>query len=169
VAILRIDEKSGIYGSHVKISLNGAQSVLPQEPTQLEASETEKQSIGERMVELAGQIEEFLRDGKFWIPTYEVMKLTGLTSGAAAQAFRHRWYDELRERYKSELLPNVIELYSYARVRGFFDVEIEELYSPPVLIDVEKLPPLFRGLAERAARASGAAIYRCSAGGSLPT
>jgi hypothetical protein len=101
------------------------------------------------MVELASQIEEFLRDGKFWIPTHEVMKLTGLTSGAAAQAFRKRWYDELRERYKSDLLPNVIELYRYARVRGFFDVEIEELCPSPVLVDVEKLPQLFRRLAER--------------------
>jgi hypothetical protein len=149
LAILRIDEGSGIYGSRVKISLNGAGPVLPQKPAQLEASEAEKQSIRERMVDLAGQIEAFLREGKFWIPTHEVMKLTGLTSGAAAQAFRHRWYDELRERYKSDLLPNVIELYGYARVRGFFDVEIEELYSSPVLIDVEKLPPLFRGLAEQ--------------------
>lgn len=154
MAILRIDEKSGIYGSRVKISLNGAQPVLPQEPEQLEATEAEKQSVRERMVELGCQIEEFLRDGKFWIPTHEVMKLTGLTSGAAAQAFRKRWYDELRERYKIEILPNVLELYSYARVRGFFDVEMEELYSSPVLVDVEKLPPLFRGLAERDAPSS---------------
>ena len=154
MAILRIDEKSGIYGSRVKISLNGARPVLPQEPTQLEATKAEKQRIRERLVELASRIEEFLRDGKFWIPTHEVMKLTGLTSGAAAQAFRKRWYDELRERYKLELLSNVIELYSYARVRGFFDVEIEELYSSPVLVNVEKLPPLFRGIADRDALSS---------------
>jgi hypothetical protein len=148
VAILRIDDNSGIYGSRVGISLNGAQPVPPQEPPQLEATEAEKQSIRERMVGLASRIEEFLRDGKFWIPTHEVMKLTGLTSGAAAQAFRKRWYDELIERYRVELLPHVVELYGYARVRGFFDVEIEELYSSSVLVDVEKLPPLFRVLAE---------------------
>jgi hypothetical protein len=149
VAILRIDDNSGIYGSRVKIFLNGAQPFPPQEPPQLEATKAEKQSIRERMVELASRIEEFLRDGKFWIPTHEVMKLTGLTSGAAAQAFRKRWYDELTERYRVELLSNVVELYGYARVRGFFDVEIEELYWSSVLVDVEKLPPLFRGLAER--------------------
>jgi hypothetical protein len=154
VAILRIDEGSGIYGSRVKISLNGAQPVPPQEPTQLEATEAEKQDIRARLVELASQIEEFLRNGKFWIPTHEVMKLTGLSSGAAAQAFRRRWYDELRERYKSELLSNVIEIYGYARVRGFFDVEIEELCPSPVLVDAEKLPQLFRRLAERDASSS---------------
>ena len=47
-----MDDNSGIYGSRVKISLNGAQPVPPQEPPQLEATEAEKQSIRERMVEL---------------------------------------------------------------------------------------------------------------------
>lgn len=141
---LRIEEGSGILGSRVKISLNGAQPVPPQKPQQLEVTEAEKQSIRKRMIELASLIEELLRDGKYWIPTHEVMKLTGLTTRASAQAFSVRWYARLAEQYRSELLPSVIDVYTYARARGFFDVAIEELYSSWVLVDVEKVPPLFR-------------------------
>lgn len=79
------------------------------------------------MIELASLIEEFLCDGKYWIPTHEVMKLTGLTTGAAAQALV-RWYGQLAEQYRRELPPSVIEVYTYARARGFFDVAMQTVF-----------------------------------------
>ncbi len=92
--IIRIDGQSGIVDSRVKIFIN-AESVPPQEPSQLPATEMEKQSIQERLVELASQIEGFLR-GKFWLSMPEAMALSGITDARAAHAgcrhpHRCRW------------------------------------------------------------------------------
>jgi hypothetical protein len=140
--IIRMDGQSGIVDSRVKIFVN-AEPVPPQEPSQLPATEMEKQNIQERLVELASQIEGFLR-GKFWLSMPEAMALSGITDARAAHAWRQEWHKDVAARYCREIHPSVIELYEYARVRGFFDPELEERYSSPLLIDAEVLPLLLR-------------------------
>lgn len=144
--IIRMDGQSGIIDSEVKIYVN-AQPVPPPEPPQLPTTDTERGNIQERLVELASQIEGFLC-GKFWLSMSEAMTLSGITDTRAAYAWRQEWHNEVAARYCREILPIVIELYEYARVRGFFDPELEECYSSRLLVTAETLPALLRRVAK---------------------
>ena len=142
VSVIRIDGKSGITNSEVIIRINAAP---PVEPPQLDVTETEKREIGARLLELAAEIEGFL--GEYPLPMLRAMELSGTTDIRAVRKWREEWDARLAARYCYEIRPKVGALYIHARVRGFFDPELEDYYSSSLLAGARGIPALLRKVA----------------------
>jgi hypothetical protein len=144
VDIIRIDGGSGIVGSEVTIHVN-TKPPPPEEPPQLDATEIEKSDIGERLRKLASEIEDHLGEYPLSIP--EAIALSGITDIPAVFKWRYEWDAQLAKRYCAEIYPKLNALYEYARVRGFFDPELEECYSSRLIASATRLPALLRKVA----------------------
>src|ERR1700733_1777793 len=145
---------ASISGSHVTIRVN-ADPVPLEEPPQVDTNETEKHDIREQMRQIASEIKEFLDGYPLSVP--EAMALSGLTDISAVFKWRREWDEKLAARYYVEIYPKLSELHEYARVRGFFDPELEECYSshmfvadgkPRLIVTARDLPALLRKVAE---------------------
>jgi hypothetical protein len=139
-----MDGGSGIIDCDVTIHVN-TKPVLPEEPLQLDSTETEKRDIRERLRKLASEIEDCL--GRYPLSIPDAIELSGITDIPAVFKWREEWDTQLATRYCAEIGPKVSELYQYARVRGFFDPELEKCYSSRLLVTAAALPLLLRTVA----------------------
>lgn len=142
--IIRMDGKSAIVDCEVTIHVN-TKPVPPEEPPQLAVSETEKCDIQDRLRVLASEIEECLDGYPLSIP--EAMELSGITDIPVVFEWRKEWDTQLAERYCAIIRPKISELYAYARVRGFFNPELEGCCSSRLLAVARQLPALLRKVA----------------------
>lgn len=149
-----MDGGASISGSQVTIHVN-TEPVPLEEPPQVDASETEKRAIRERMRQMASEIEDCL--GGYPLSVPEAKALSGLTDIPAVFKWRREWDEKLAARYYVEIYPKLSELHECARVRGFFDPELEECYSshmfvadgkPRLIVTARDLPALLRKVAE---------------------
>lgn len=147
-------ERSGLIGNDVNIRVSYGMPLPPKpapvEPAQIPTTEPEKATIRRELEELAQQIEELLRDD-YPLSPHEASERSGLgEEWPAVLNWRRSLEDGLRAKYVTEILPRVIDTYERARVRGFFDPEIEEQpHTSRVLMVIEKLPGLLRKAAAR--------------------
>jgi hypothetical protein len=139
-----MDGKSTIVDCEVAIQVN-TKPVPPEEPPQLDASETEMSDIRDRLRRLASEIEDCLDGYPLSIP--EAITLSGITEIPAVFKWREEWDTQLIAQYRAEIHPKLSELYAFARVRGFFDPELEECYSSRLLVTARRLPALLRRVA----------------------
>jgi hypothetical protein len=75
------------------------------------------------------------------------MELSGTTDIPAVRKWREEWDAQLAARYCDEIRPKVGALYIHARVRGFFDPELEDYYSSALLAGARGIPALLRKVA----------------------
>jgi hypothetical protein len=117
----------------------------PAEPDQISTMESEKNEIRQELIKLAQRIDELLLGGEWWLPMHEASKRSGLGDDwRAVREWRENYHQTIRVRYNKEIRPQVIDTYERARVRGFFDPELEEYYEGHILVVAEKLPDLLR-------------------------
>jgi hypothetical protein len=113
-------------------------------------SEAEKAQLRARLRGLAAEIEDLLSENHMSI--FEEIALSGITDMRALSEWRmarQRERDErLSKRYCSEVRPKTLELYEYARLRGFFHQELEQYYWTRFPFVAELLPALLRTVAE---------------------
>jgi hypothetical protein len=140
-----MDGGSGIAGCEVTIHVN-AKPTPPEEPPQLDVTEIEKSEVRDQLRKLASEIECFLGEYPLSIP--EAIALSGITDISTVFEWRREWDAQLATGYCAEIHPKLKELYEYARVRGFFDPELEECYSSRLLVTAERLPALLREAAD---------------------
>jgi hypothetical protein len=145
VDIIRMAGETGTVDCEVTIRVN-AKPVPPEEPSQLDVSETEKCDVRDQMRKLASEIEDLLGEYPLSIP--EAVAKSSITEIPAVIKWRQEWDTQLAKRYCDEIRPKLSDLYEYARVRGFFDSELEECYSSRLLVTAKRLPALLRMLAE---------------------
>ena len=151
--VILIKDSSGISGSHIDISMSYGmplpQEPAPQEPAQISSTKAEREKIKQELINLAQQIDGLLK-GNYPLYWHEASERSGLGDDRNAVLEWRRKYDQaLEERYSREILPQVINVYERARVKGFFEVELEKSYNVPLLVDAQKLPELLRRAAAK--------------------
>jgi len=148
--------RSGIVGSEMNIRVSYGMPLppeaAPEEPAQVVTTKSERAGIRQELRRLAQQIEELLRDYPLSPPpvaaTYFRMEVKGNDWSPVLER-RRQWDQDLAAKYVSDVRPSVISVYERARVRGFFDPELEKCYSSRLLVTAEILPPMLRRLAAR--------------------
>jgi hypothetical protein len=146
--------KSFVANNDIKIRVSYGMplppEVVPAEPDQISITESEKNEIRQELIKLAQQIDEILLGGEWWLPMHEASKRSGLGDDwSAVREWRENYHRAIETRYIEEVRPQVIDTYKQARVRGFFDPELEEYYEGHILVVAEKLPNLLRRAASR--------------------
>lgn len=145
--------KAFIVGNYMKIRMSYGMRLPPEmppaEPDQIPTPEWEKNEIRQELIQLAQIIDELLLGGGWWIPSHEARRRSGIEDWQAARKWRENYHEAIRIKYSKEVLPQVIETYERARVRGFFDPGLEEYYNVDVLVTAERLPDLLRGAASK--------------------
>jgi hypothetical protein len=144
VDIIRLEDGARITDCEVTIFVNTS-PVPTEEPAQLVAADAEKRGISERLSELALRIEDCL-DG-YPLSMGKAMEVSGISDLSAVFEWRIEWDDQVAVRYRADIQPELVWWYEYARLRGFFDPELEEFYSTKLLVIARKLPPLLRKVA----------------------
>lgn len=146
--------KSFIANSHIRIRASYGMSLPPQvtptEPDQISTTESERNEIRHGLLALAQRIDDLLLEGEWWLPMHEASRRSSLGSDwRAVREWRENYHEAIRTRYNKEIRPQVIDTYERARVRGFFDPELEEYYEGQILVVAEKLPDLLRRTASK--------------------
>jgi hypothetical protein len=153
-SIVVMGGKSFAAQNHMKIRVSyGAPlppEVPPAEPDQIPTMICEKNEARRELIKLAQRIDELLLGGEWWLPIHEASKRSGLGDDwRAVREWRENYNQAIRARYNKEIRPQVIDTYERARVRGFFDPELEEYYEGHILVVAEKLPDLLRRAASK--------------------
>jgi hypothetical protein len=152
--LIVIEGKSFIANNHIKIRASYGMPLPPQatpsEPNQVSTTESERNEIRHTLLTVAQRIDELLLAGEWWLPMHEASKVSGLGSDwPAVREWRETYHEAIRSRYNKEIRPQVIDTYERARVRGFFDPELEEYYEGQILVVAERLPELLRRTASK--------------------
>jgi hypothetical protein len=152
--VIVTDGQSSVTDSHIKLRISYGMSlppeVLPAEPDQISITESEKNEIRQELTKLAQQIDEILLGGEWWLPMHVASERSGLGDDwRAVREWRENYHRAIEARYIKEIRPQVIDTYKRARVRGFFDPELEEYYEGYILVVAEKLPNLLRRAASK--------------------
>jgi hypothetical protein len=134
---IRVEGGSGISGGYIDIRGSYGMPLPPEkvarEPTQIAVTREEREEIRRELVELARQINGLLR-GNYPLSMHEASKRSGLGQDWPSVRVWRRSHDQaLAKIYNEEILPNIIDVYRRARLRGFFDAELEKFYDVPVL------------------------------------
>lgn len=147
--------QSGLVGNEMNIRVSYGMPLppeaTPEEPAQVATTESERAGIRQELRGLAQQIEELLRDYPLSPPmaaAYFGMEVKGSDWSSVLER-RRQWDEDLAAKYVSDVRPSVVNIYERARVRGFFDPELEKCYSSRLLAIAETLPPMLRRLASR--------------------
>jgi hypothetical protein len=145
---------SAMTQNHMKIRLSFGMPLPPElplaEPDQISTTESEKSEIRQELIKLAQQIDELLLGGGWWLPMHVASKRSGLGDDwGAVRVWRENYHGVIRARYNDEIRPGVIDTYERARIRGFFDPELEEYYESQILVVAEKIPDLLRRAASK--------------------
>lgn len=146
--------QSAMTQNHMKIRVSYGMPLPPEvplpEPDQISTTESEKSEIRQELINLAQQIDELLLGAGWWLPIHEASKLSGLGDDwRAVREWRKNYHEAIRARYNNEIRPRVIDTYKRARIRGFFDPELEEYYEGQILVVAEKIPDLLRRAASK--------------------
>jgi hypothetical protein len=152
--IVVMDGKSFAAQNHIKLRVSYGMPLPPEmppaEPDQISTMESEKNEIRQELIKLAKLIDELLLGGEWWLPMHEASKRSGLGDDwRAVREWRENYHQAIRARYNKKIRPQVIDAYERARVRGFFDPELEEYYEDHILVMAEKLPGLLRRAANK--------------------
>jgi hypothetical protein len=155
-AIIVAHGQSGIVGSEMNIRVSYGMPLppeaVPEEPAQVATTESERAGIRQELRGLAQQIEELLRDYPLSPPpvaaAYFGIEVKGNDWSPVLER-RRQWDQDLAAKYVNDVRPSVISIYQRARVRGFFDPELEKYYSSRLLVTAEIVPPMLRRLASR--------------------
>lgn len=148
--LIRLTGRSSISASHIDMRLSYGMP-LPSEPilsapAQVPATEFEKDDIRQLLRELAQRMDALLH-GNYPLTPREASRRSGLGDDwKAVFAWRTQYDESLRVKYCTEILPQLIDTYERARVRGFFDVDLEKVYDAEVLAMAERIPALLRRL-----------------------
>ena len=122
---------------------------VPEEPAQVSTTKSEKEEIRREFIKLAQQIDGLLKDN-YPLSMHEASERSGLGEDwNAVREWRRNHDQALGDKYNREILPQVIGTYEQARVRGFFEAELEKIYDAPVIVVVQKLPELLRRAAAK--------------------
>lgn len=149
---IRVTGGSGISGGCIRIRGSYGMPLppepVPEEPAQIPTARPEKEEIRRELIELAEQIDELLKD--YPLSMHEASARSGFGNNwNAVREWRKNYDQALGERYNREILPQVIGAYGRARVRGFFEEELERIYNVPVIVMVQNLPELLRRVAAK--------------------
>src|SRR5665213_2269987 len=99
----------------------------PTMPPQISASEEEKGEIRKELLDAAASIQTLT--GIWRLTPHQAEEQSGLSDKTEAEAWRNKYDEGITQRYIAEVYPSVINAYQRARVRGFFDPEIEKILS----------------------------------------
>lgn len=154
--IVYVGEGCSISNSDINIRVSYGRPLPPEpvpvEPPQLPVTEGERAAIQQELQNLASEIQDVLRD--FALLMHEAAERMGLGDGwcnqpdtiAKIMEWRTSLTEAAGERYLREIRSRFIDAYERARVRDFFDPELESHYTTRLLIVVEShlLPGLRR-------------------------
>ena len=134
---IRAKGGSGISGSYIDIRVSYGMPLPPEkvapEPTQIAVTREEREEIRRELVELVKQINGLFR-GNYPLSMHEASKRSGLGQDwPAVREWRTSHDQALSKIYNEEILPNIIDVYRRARLRGFFDAELDKIYDVPLL------------------------------------
>jgi hypothetical protein len=152
-SIIVADGQAALIGNDMDIRVSYGMP-LPLKPAQVKpaqvpTTEPEKSSIRQELRELAQRIDELFRDD-YPLSPREASERSGLGEDwQAVLNWRRNLEENLRARYINEIRPRIVDTYERARVKGFFDPELEESYTSRVLIVIETLPGLLRRVAAK--------------------
>ncbi len=151
--VIRAEGGSGISASYIDIRMSYGMPLppepVPEEPAQVSTTKSEKEEIRREFIKLAQQIDGLLKDN-YPLSMHEASEQSGLGGDwNAVREWRRNHDQALGERYNREILPQVIDTYEQARVRGFFEAELEKIYDAPVIVVVQQLPELLRRAAAK--------------------
>lgn len=124
--LVHMEGQSRISDSDIRttISSGGAFSPVPCEPLQLAVSDSERAAIGEELRRIGEIIQNFIPT---WItPARDFMAQAGSIDPKVWRSLRATAEMETQERYRRDIRPRVIDVYSRARVRGYYHPQVEE-------------------------------------------
>lgn len=123
---IHMEGQSRISDSDLKMSVSsgGAFSPVPSEPLQLAISDSERAAIGDELRQIGEIIQNFIPT---WItPASDLMAQAGSIDPKVWHPLRVTAEMETQERYRRDIRPRVIDVYSRARVRGYYHPQVEE-------------------------------------------
>lgn len=154
--IIDVRDQSGLFSNEMDIRVAYGMPLppkaVPEKPTQVATTESERAGIRRELIGIAQQIEELLRDYPLSPPPVAAAYFgieVKYNDWSPVLERRRQWDEELAAMYVRDVRPGVISTYERARVRGFFDPELEEKYSSSLLAVAEQLPPMLRRLASQ--------------------
>jgi hypothetical protein len=151
--VIRAKDGSGISGGYIDIRVSYGMPLppepVPEEPAQIPTTKPEKEEIRRELIKLAQQIDGLL-EGNYPLSMHEASERSGLGENwNLVREWRRNHDQTLEERYNREILPQVIGTYERARVKGFFEAELEKIYNAPVIVVAQELPKLLRQAAAK--------------------
>jgi hypothetical protein len=125
--LVHMEGQSRISDSDIRATFNsgGAFSPVAPEPLQLAISDWERAAIGEELRQIGETIQNFIPT---WItPASEFMARAGSNDPKVWHTLRVTDEMETQEHYRRDIRPRVIDVYSRARVRGYYHPLVEEM------------------------------------------
>jgi hypothetical protein len=140
------------HGSYTNVAVGTTLPPPPTAPPQVPISEEERNTLRTELRAVGGQIEAFISD--WYVNPAEASRRSSgeevtHENFELAMGWRNQHDADYSARYVKKVQPRVIDVYHRARIRGFFDVRVEDLIGSTDLGGVRLLGSLLVDLSAR--------------------